>query len=276
MPFNGSGTFVRNFSWVNDATNSIPITATRMDSDTNDIVNNGLGLALTRDGQGSAQANLPMNGFRHINCGPAVSSTDYVILAQISGLAPLASPNFTGVPTAPTATPGTNSTQIATTQFVGTALSSYLPLSGGTINGTLNVNGSGNAVNAGALGTAVNSFLVMQSLNLTDSNNDQIVFQANRVVNGSGWPSVIKQIYSKVDSTVQGVMQFNDGNSNFTFGLGFGYTTTSLRCDTSNNWSTTGSFGINGNLVYGGSVQPHIFVQSGTPTAVAVGDLWFF
>lgn len=37
-------------------------------------------------------------------------------------LAPLASPAFTGTPTAPTATAGTNTTQVATTAFVKTAV----------------------------------------------------------------------------------------------------------------------------------------------------------
>jgi hypothetical protein len=55
--------------------------------------------------------------------------------AQLDGIntglalkAPLASPPLTGVPTAPTATPGTNTTQIATTAFVVAAISG---LSGG-------------------------------------------------------------------------------------------------------------------------------------------------
>lgn len=39
--------------------------------------------------------------------------------------APLSSPAFTGTPTAPTATAGTNTTQIATTAFVTSALSAY-------------------------------------------------------------------------------------------------------------------------------------------------------
>lgn len=39
-------------------------------------------------------------------------------VADVSGAAPLASPALTGVPTAPTATVGTNTTQIATTAFV--------------------------------------------------------------------------------------------------------------------------------------------------------------
>lgn len=42
---------------------------------------------------------------------------DYTV-AQVTGAAPLASPTFTGVPAAPTAAPGTNTTQLATTAFV--------------------------------------------------------------------------------------------------------------------------------------------------------------
>ena len=50
------------------------------------------------------------------------TSGDYTV-AQVTGAAPLASPIFTGVPAAPTATLGTNTTQLATTAFVQTALS---------------------------------------------------------------------------------------------------------------------------------------------------------
>ena len=53
------------------------------------------------------------------------------------GLAALASPTFTGVPLAPTASAGTNTTQIATTAFV---VSSYLPLAGGTVTGNITLN----------------------------------------------------------------------------------------------------------------------------------------
>ena len=44
-------------------------------------------------------------------------SGDYGV-AQVTGAAPLASPTFSGVPAAPTASLGTNTTQIATTAFV--------------------------------------------------------------------------------------------------------------------------------------------------------------
>jgi hypothetical protein len=49
-------------------------------------------------------------------------------LATLIGtLAPKADPAFTGVPTAPTAAGGTNTTQLATTAFVATALASFSP-----------------------------------------------------------------------------------------------------------------------------------------------------
>ena len=53
----------------------------------------------------------------------AVTSAD--ITNAISGKANLASPALTGTPTAPTAAKGTNTTQIATTAFVQTAISGF-------------------------------------------------------------------------------------------------------------------------------------------------------
>jgi hypothetical protein len=44
------------------------------------------------------------------------------VATQISLLAPIANPTFTGTPAAPTATAGTNSTQLSTTAFVTTAV----------------------------------------------------------------------------------------------------------------------------------------------------------
>lgn len=53
-----------------------------------------------------------------ITASPAVSLNQVVIKSQLDAKADLASPTFTGTPTAPTAAPGTNTTQIATTAFV--------------------------------------------------------------------------------------------------------------------------------------------------------------
>ena len=59
----------------------------------------------------------------------ASGGTDLVRKSQIDSLlatkAPLASPTFTGSPTAPTAVTGTNSTQIATTAFVNEAIAGF-------------------------------------------------------------------------------------------------------------------------------------------------------
>ena len=87
MPWNGSGTFNRIFSWVADASAGLDISSSRMDTDTDDIASSGFGNCLTRDGQGQATANLPMAGFRHTGAGLAVATTDYATLGQAqSGL----------------------------------------------------------------------------------------------------------------------------------------------------------------------------------------------
>lgn len=52
------------------------------------------------------------------------------LTADLAAKAPLASPTFTGTPAAPTATGGTNTTQLATTAFVQAALPTALPPSG--------------------------------------------------------------------------------------------------------------------------------------------------
>lgn len=70
---------------------------------------------------------------------------------------PIVSPNLTGVPTAPTAAPGTNTEQIANTEFVITEVTKaisagYVKKTGDTMTGTLTIpNGtaSGHAVNLG-------------------------------------------------------------------------------------------------------------------------------
>ena len=74
---------------------------------------------------------------------------------------PIYSPNLTGVPTAPTATAGTNTTQIATTEFVTAEVSAgYVKKTGDTMTGTLTIpNGtaSGHAVNLGQFGNSLSN-----------------------------------------------------------------------------------------------------------------------
>lgn len=85
VPYNGSGSFTRLYSWTLDAANGIDIDATRMDADTNDMTNNGFGLCITRDGQGSASANQPMNGYLHLNVANATLANQYSAAGQVQG-----------------------------------------------------------------------------------------------------------------------------------------------------------------------------------------------
>lgn len=84
MPFNGSGTFIRLYSWVTDAANGIKIRADRMDNETNGIAT-GLSTCVTRDGQSPATSNLPMGGFKHTNVADATDSAEYLAAGQASG-----------------------------------------------------------------------------------------------------------------------------------------------------------------------------------------------
>ena len=75
MPYNGSGTFNRIYSWVTDAANGLFVSSTRTDTDTNDIAA-GLTNCVTRDGQSPATANLPMGGFKLTNLAVGSATTD--------------------------------------------------------------------------------------------------------------------------------------------------------------------------------------------------------
>jgi hypothetical protein len=78
--------------------------------------------------------------------GTAAVSGTLNVTGTLSGgiVAPLASPTFTGTPAAPTATPGTNTTQLATTAFVTAALQAVYPV------GSIYTNAT-NATNPGTL-----------------------------------------------------------------------------------------------------------------------------
>ena len=60
--FNGSGVFVRSYNWTNDATNGIPITASRFDTEDTGFAT-GLSTCITKDGQQTITANIPFSNF---------------------------------------------------------------------------------------------------------------------------------------------------------------------------------------------------------------------
>lgn len=83
MAYNGSGTFNRVHNWVTDAAVPLNITASRMDAE-DDGFAAGLTKAITKDGQTTPTANLPMNTKRHTGVGNAVARQDYASAADIA------------------------------------------------------------------------------------------------------------------------------------------------------------------------------------------------
>lgn len=69
----------------------------------------------------------------------AVLDTRYAQSTDLALKAPLASPALTGVPTAPTAAPGTSTTQVATTAFTAAAVAPKASLAGATFTGNVSV-----------------------------------------------------------------------------------------------------------------------------------------
>jgi hypothetical protein len=86
------------------------------------------GYVLTSDGSGNATWQASSGAVTSIftRTGAVVATPGDYSVDQITGAAPLASPAFTGIPTAPTALNPTNSTQIATTAFVQSIISNLI------------------------------------------------------------------------------------------------------------------------------------------------------
>lgn len=118
------------------------------------------------------------------------------IQTQLNAKAALASPTFTGTPTAPTAASGTNTTQIATTAFVTTAIDNVLSASDAMVfKGTIGTSGTVTALPAShqvgdtyKVATAgsyagvtceVGDMIICVTTGTTASNTDWTVVQAN-------------------------------------------------------------------------------------------------
>lgn len=82
MAFNGSGTFQRLYNWVNDAAANIKIRADRFDAEMDGMAT-GLSTCITKNGQTTITANLPMSTYKHTGVGNASARTEYAAYGQL-------------------------------------------------------------------------------------------------------------------------------------------------------------------------------------------------
>lgn len=82
MAWNGSGGHDRVHNWVADRNAAINITASRMDAEFDDV-STALENCVTRDGQNSPSANLPMNNLHHTGVSNATGLTQYAAADQV-------------------------------------------------------------------------------------------------------------------------------------------------------------------------------------------------
>lgn len=82
MPFNGSGSFVRVYNWVNDANASVNITASRFDTEDSGFAT-GLSNCITKDGQQTVTQNIPWNNKKITGLGAGTGATDAAQIGQV-------------------------------------------------------------------------------------------------------------------------------------------------------------------------------------------------
>lgn len=87
MPFNGAGQFSLIYNWQTDAANGLNISSSRMQGQNVDIAS-GLSLCMTKDGQQTAIANLPMGGFTFTNLALATALKNPVTVQDLQNGTP--------------------------------------------------------------------------------------------------------------------------------------------------------------------------------------------
>jgi hypothetical protein len=165
----GSGTL----AWITPVSSAAALTGT---------------LAVANGGTGATT----LTGYLKGNGSSAMTASSTIPVSDVSGAAPLASPALTGTPTAPTAAANTNTTQVATTAFVTTALSSAgLPSQSGNNGKFLTTNGSTAswASSAGVPYSGASGAVNLGNYNLTvygikigTSGTDNSALQSNLVI----------------------------------------------------------------------------------------------
>jgi hypothetical protein len=197
--------------------------------------------------------------------GTEITAELQAIRTAVNSKADTVSPTLTGTPLAPTASSGTNTTQIATTAFVTTALQALYPVGSIYINASVSTNpgtllgfGTWSAYAAGRVLVGFNSSnSLFDTAEETGGSADAIVVSHTHSVTDSGHAHNMKGGFGSVSDFV--------GGSNEAYGAGIGSDLGTDYQVTSNTTgisiASTGSSGTNANY------QPYITVYMWKRTA---------
>ena len=211
---------------------------------------------------------LPTGDSGKIVKGTEIDSEFNAIASAISSKADTASPTFTGTPAAPTASSGTNTTQIATTAFVTAALQAVYPVGSIYINATSSSNpssllgfGTWTAFGAGRVIVGLDAGnAAFDTAEETGGSADAIVVSHTHTATSTVTdPGHTHNIQNQGQGTVDTEFQSNRGNGTNVYTVPTDSATTSITVATTN--ASTGSSGTNANL------QPYITVRMWKRTA---------
>lgn len=217
---------------------------------------------------------LPTGDSNKIVKGTEIDNEFNSIAGAISSKADIASPTFTGTPAAPTATSGSNTTQIATTAFVTAALQAIYPVGSVYINATSSSNpatllgfGTWEAFGAGRMMVGLNaSDALFDTAEETGGSKDAIVvshthsFSATTASNGDH-----SHLVGSTDSlTTFGSAAQQEFTANFGEGTGPSVSTNTVGAHTHSVSGTTGSTGSSGTNA---NLPPYIVVRMWKRTA---------
>jgi hypothetical protein len=201
---------------------------------------------------------LPTGDSNKIVKGTEIDNEFNSISGAISSKADIASPTFTGTPAAPTATAGSNTTQIATTAFVTAALQAVYPVGSIYVNATSSSNpstllgfGTWEAFGAGRVMVGLNSSdALFDTAEETGGSKDAVVVSHTHSINDPGHAH--NYAYGPFNTAGPFSIDGSQTNTNF-------FTTNTANTGITIN--STGSSGTNAN------VQPYIVVRMWKRTA---------
>jgi hypothetical protein len=154
-------------------------------------------VAIANGGTGATTAGQALNNLGLTATATELNYTSGVtsaIQTQLDAKAPLASPALSGTPTAPTASVGTDTTQIATTAFVNAEIANDAPTKTGVgASGTWNIAISGNAATATSATTSTsttNPTFSGDSVSKADitTRTDSGFYETDTGTTAEGWP----------------------------------------------------------------------------------------